>query len=339
MTKDKYFELNICDEEWGSWGQQGVEVAVKTWLSGGRVVVNKKTWYAHMFRTQGGDFGFPYPLSGRQVEHARKTSRDILMGDKWDKAVHPFSWLIARFNPPGWETSKGVLYYTDNRLAPAIMQRCQEQITASVNGHRVVSVSLQPISFGDNIVLPLERGYLTMFKQILAGLEELKSDIVYFCEHDVLYTPEHFEFIPPRKDVYYYNTNVWKIDAKNGNILHYDCKQTSGLVAYRELLLGHYRKRVANTEAALEQYGDTKEFRNWIRRQGFEPASHNRAERVDDYKSEAFTTTIPIVDIRHDNNLTPSRWRQDQFRDQRNCRGWIEADEIPHWGKLELLNG
>ena len=59
MTRDKYWELDICDESHGSWGQQGVEVACKTWLSGGRVVVNHNTWYAHMFRTQGGDFGFP----------------------------------------------------------------------------------------------------------------------------------------------------------------------------------------------------------------------------------------------------------------------------------------
>src|SRR3989344_1857017 len=37
MTRDKYWELNICDENFGSWGSQGIEVAVKTWLSGGRV--------------------------------------------------------------------------------------------------------------------------------------------------------------------------------------------------------------------------------------------------------------------------------------------------------------
>lgn len=34
LTREKYWELNICDEKHGSWGQQGVEVAFKTWLSG-----------------------------------------------------------------------------------------------------------------------------------------------------------------------------------------------------------------------------------------------------------------------------------------------------------------
>lgn len=104
LTRDKYWELNICDEAFGSWGSQGIEVAVKTWLSGGRVMVNHNTWYAHMFRTkQANGFGFPYSLSGRQVDNAKKTARELFFKNKWDKAVHPLSWLVERFMPiPGW---------------------------------------------------------------------------------------------------------------------------------------------------------------------------------------------------------------------------------------------
>ncbi len=101
-TREKYFELNLCDENHGSWGQQGTEVACKTWLSGGRVIISRKTWYAHMFRTQGGDFGFPYPNPG--VQKAREYSRNLWLNNKWDKAVYPLSWLIKKFEPvPGWE--------------------------------------------------------------------------------------------------------------------------------------------------------------------------------------------------------------------------------------------
>jgi glycosyltransferase involved in cell wall biosynthesis len=108
MTREKYFDLNICDESWGSWGQQGVEVSVKTWLSGGRVICNHKTFYSHMFRTSGGDFGFPYPLSGRQVSHARKMSRDLFLSNKWEKQIYPLSWLIEKFKPvPYWHDESG----------------------------------------------------------------------------------------------------------------------------------------------------------------------------------------------------------------------------------------
>jgi glycosyltransferase involved in cell wall biosynthesis len=101
-SREKYWELNICDEQFGSWGSQGIEVACKFWLSGGRVLVNKKTWYAHLFRTKN-VFGFPYPQSGRQVQHAKHLAKDLFFKNKWPKAVHKLSWLVEKFWPPvGW---------------------------------------------------------------------------------------------------------------------------------------------------------------------------------------------------------------------------------------------
>ena len=46
-TREKYLELGLTGEEFNSWGQNGVEVACKTWLSGGRVIGTRTTWYAH----------------------------------------------------------------------------------------------------------------------------------------------------------------------------------------------------------------------------------------------------------------------------------------------------
>ncbi|GEM_PF-104511 len=103
LTREKYWELNVCDENFGSWGSQGIEVAVKTWLSGGQVLVNHNTWYAHMFRTQGGDFGFPYPMSGKDQEKAKSFARDLFFNNNWDKQIYPLSWLVEKFWPvKGW---------------------------------------------------------------------------------------------------------------------------------------------------------------------------------------------------------------------------------------------
>ncbi|MEK7111970.1 MAG: glycosyltransferase [Patescibacteria group bacterium] len=103
LTRDKYWELNVCDERFGGWGSQGIEVACKTWLSGGQVLANHKTWYAHMFRTQGGDFGFPYPISGKDQEKAKSFARDLFFNNNWEKQVHPLLWLIEKFWPvKGW---------------------------------------------------------------------------------------------------------------------------------------------------------------------------------------------------------------------------------------------
>jgi len=333
LHRKRYWELGGMDEEHGSWGQMGTEVACKAWLSGGRLVVNKKTWFSHMFRTQGGDFGFPYPLRGSDVQKAREHSKNLFMGDKWPGAKHKFQWLIDKFAPiPGWPhkeaNKKGIVYYTDNQLRLKIAHACQKQLRKM--GLPIISASLKPMKFGDkNIHLPLERGSLTMFKQILAALEASRAEIVFFCEHDVLYHPSHFDFTPPRKDVFYYNINVWKLRLTDGHALRTaEMKQTSGLCAYRELLLEHYRKRVK----LVEKNGFT-------RRMGFEPGTHNREERVDDYKSDVWESKYPNVDIRHESNLTKSRWEKGQFRNVKFTRGWKESDTIPGWGKgKEILS-
>ena len=102
-TREKYWELNLCDEKLGNWGNQGIELACKTWLSGGEVLVNHNTWYAHMFRTQGGDFGFPWPAGGRDTQRTKDSVKDLLWNKKWDKQVRPLSWLIRKFSPvKGW---------------------------------------------------------------------------------------------------------------------------------------------------------------------------------------------------------------------------------------------
>ena len=102
-TREKYWELKLCDEEFGSWGNQGIELACKTWLSGGKVLVNHNTWYSHLFRTSGGDFSFPYPQGGRDVQRTKENVRKQIWLGMLPKQKKPLSFLIKRFSPiPGW---------------------------------------------------------------------------------------------------------------------------------------------------------------------------------------------------------------------------------------------
>lgn len=107
VSAEKYWELELSEEAFGSWGQQGTEVACKMWLSGGRCIVNHSTWYGHLFRTSGGDFGFPYKQQNSQVEAARAYSRKLFLDNTWNKQIYPLSWLIDRFDPvPNWHDGK-----------------------------------------------------------------------------------------------------------------------------------------------------------------------------------------------------------------------------------------
>lgn len=103
MPRDRFWELGGMDEGHGSWGQFGVELACKAWLSGGRQVVNKNAWFSHMFRTNNHGFSFPYHINGRDVDRARRYSQQLWLHDNWPQATRPLQWLVDKFSPiPGW---------------------------------------------------------------------------------------------------------------------------------------------------------------------------------------------------------------------------------------------
>ena len=107
MERERFWELGGMDEGHGSWGQYGTELACKAWLSGGKMVTSMNTWFAHMFRTgnfsRNGESTWPYEIRQKDIEAARKYSRDLWLNDKWPKAVRPLSWLIDHFAPvPDW---------------------------------------------------------------------------------------------------------------------------------------------------------------------------------------------------------------------------------------------
>jgi len=76
------------------------ELSNKTWLSGGKVVVNKKTWYAHLHK---GQRGRGYFIDKKSMKRQRVFHNDYWMHNKWPGAIHKMSWLVEQFMPiPGW---------------------------------------------------------------------------------------------------------------------------------------------------------------------------------------------------------------------------------------------
>lgn len=409
MRRDRFIEIGGLDEAHGSWGQFGVEIACKSWLSGGTHVVARNTWFAHLFRTQGGDFAFPYPMRGSDQERARKHSRHLWLGNNWPGQTRPLSWLIEHFAPiRGWHkpserkedeavrvarmkrleevmaagskfanrgadakritrtrrvtasdegadgriqsvvvgsaspgevdagsrtqgsaagcsqpVTTGLLYYSDGRCDARILQAVRAQIRRAVPDLPLVSVTLQPLDFGENLVLYQPRGALTMFRQILMGLEALTTDVVFFVEHDVLYHAEHFLFVSEHADRFYYNQNRWQVNAHDGQAAHYLCCQTAQLCADRALLVEHYRRRIAAVEAAG----------GYDRNMGYEPGTNKWSRSVDPHGFETRMSAVPNIDIRHGKNLSKTRWLPSEFRDKKTCRNWVNASGVPGWGE------
>jgi glycosyltransferase involved in cell wall biosynthesis len=344
LHRERYWELGGMDEQMGSWGNQATELACKSWLSGGQVLVNHDTWFAHLFRTQPG-FGFPYPNPGKDRAVAR--SKELWLKDQWPKARYSLRWLIDKFSPvPDWpERAPAVvtkprgaaIYYTCGSHDPTLELAARNNLRRSTNGHELGCVALQRTDFGDwTVVVNREKSGTAMHYQIVAGLERSRADYVFLCESDVFYHPSHFEFVPPRDDTVYYNTNVWRVRWSDGHAVRTtNLQQVSGICANRELLLAHYRKRIEWIEANGGTFDPKK--------MAYEPGTRGKFgdERIANWES-----AYPNLDITgHGQTLTTPHFSVESFRNKKFAEGWEETDdEIPGWGKIsgrvqEFLNG
>jgi glycosyltransferase involved in cell wall biosynthesis len=102
---DKLFPEGLDDKNYGTFTQEAQEIGNKVWLSGGRLVVNKKTWYAHWHK---GKHGKGYGFSNEQYKrHLEGTERGRLYCiDYWLNTkdyAYDFKWLLEKFWPvPTW---------------------------------------------------------------------------------------------------------------------------------------------------------------------------------------------------------------------------------------------
>jgi hypothetical protein len=87
------------EENYGQFTKEFQEISLKAWLSGGRVIVNKKVWYAHWHKTKGRG----YSLDKEEWDKGTKYLNKWMDGKVWHKQKYDLKWLIQKFWPvPGW---------------------------------------------------------------------------------------------------------------------------------------------------------------------------------------------------------------------------------------------
>ena len=223
---------------------------------------------------------------------------------------------------------KGIIYYTSNQLEELMFSVVQKQILKS--GLPIVSISLKPIDFGQNIVLDLKPGITTLNRQILAGLEASTADYVFFCEHDVLYHPSHFDLVPTRDDISYYNVNVWRWDYPNDRFITYDfLRSLSGLCINRQLAVNCYKERVERIEK--NGWTDTSREPRWSRIMGHEPGRVGNS--IPSNICEHWKSAYPNIDIRHAGTVTKRKCNLSDFKHPPDAKTWKEttADKMDGW--------
>jgi hypothetical protein len=321
MHRDRFWELGGLDEEHGHWGQMGVELGCKAWLSGGRQVVNKKTWFAHLWRRTA-----PWPMNAKSQQAARDYSKDLWINGKWPLQKRPLSWMIEHFGPvPTWNgqfaTPKvatqdlTLLYYTANRVNATLGEKVRIQLKHACRDAPLITVSQKPMDFGDNICVgDIGRSLQNIYKQVLTGARQVTTEYVALCEDDTLYVPEHFNYRPP-KNKFAYNLHRWNlhIDSEPQVFSYRNRAILSQCIAPTKLLIECLEQRM-NIDVPKEFCGEMGFFEKQL--------------GLKEYETETFTTTEPNVVVCHNKNTSGRKYHGKDAEPVENLPPWGNAKEL-----------
>jgi len=120
MTKDRFFELGgFPNIDPNGHGQEPIWLALKNWLMGGKVMVNKKTWYAHLHQDNSVK-GYHY--TREEEEYTYNTTASHWMADKEPNLIYDMAWFVEKFYPmPSWPEDwyQQLRNYKANLIYPA----------------------------------------------------------------------------------------------------------------------------------------------------------------------------------------------------------------------------
>ena len=122
IASRKYFMkkvgfLDDKQETYSPFGGEQMEVGLKYWLGGGRIKVNKETWYAHLFKNSRYyreiGYGSRSYKVGIKAKGSWEWSTKHWMNNEEPGMIHPFSWLIEKFWPvPTWPVDRSLWQQT-----------------------------------------------------------------------------------------------------------------------------------------------------------------------------------------------------------------------------------
>ena len=121
LANKKYFlkRVGFLDdrrETYSGFGGEQLEIGLKYWLGGGKVKVNKKTWYAHLAKRyrhyKAGIFAKSYKRNP-DTAPSRTWSTKHWINNEEPGMIHPFSWLVEKFWPvPTWPEDRSLWQLT-----------------------------------------------------------------------------------------------------------------------------------------------------------------------------------------------------------------------------------
>ena len=125
MHRDRFIELGGVDRKAILWGES-INIGMKVFMSGGRCLRDKSTWYAHLHK--GRKHGRGYWMDKKFMQKINLWTADYWMNDKWE---HPLKErgireFVEYFWPiPGWPDDWDNPEYQDSFVYPGLRKETQ----------------------------------------------------------------------------------------------------------------------------------------------------------------------------------------------------------------------
>ena len=214
-----------------------------------------------------------------------------------------------------------IVYYTANEIPESFAKETRFQLIDAADEYTpIISVSMKPMDFGDNIVSTTPRSHVNIYRMALMGAKKAETKYIALCEDDVLYSPEHFLKRPSSDEIFAYNLAYWNVQTWGEPLFSHKAggrRNLHSLICNRELFINAMEERFA-------KYPDgTQDISVWA-----EPGKYEKYLGVTEQKTEVFYTNPPNIMFDHQTALSyknlGSRKKLGEFR----------AIELPYWGRV-----
>lgn len=201
-----------------------------------------------------------------------------------------------------------IIYYTSCREKTDFEKRVQDNLLKVCGDIPIISVSQKPVGLGKNICVgDVGVSGFNMFRQVQIACQEAKTKFVISAEADCLYPPDYFQFIPPRDNVCYRNSNLYVMPDQRPFFFYKKEGATHSQIVGRN----HYLETLEKLFAGAPQWS--------IKEKNFPKERHKKDDVFD--KIEYFRTDNPVV----------------QIKTHRGMRYFTHSDrtsinDLPYWG-------
>jgi len=222
-------------------------------------------------------------------------------------------------------TDLTIIYLTLNMMPKTWSDFQIGHLLKSADGARIISISCEPMSLGDNILQTEPKSYWNIYMQMLRGSEMADTKYVAVAEDDVLYTPEHFREFRPKDNEVSYNHSRWSLFTWDNMYCMRQRVNNSTMIGPRDYVIDALRERKARWPNGLpdERVGEIGR------------PDKDKVMKVTPRNMFVWFCRNPVIQLNHPTGTDVGDYARVAGRRLIKKHGQMKAYDIPYWGRAE----